>query len=90
MEAESKLHIQTLIKDEKLELIGSYTLDYEVSRNPFEMRKQSITHFVQSHMKGYVGPERADTIKPIADEIKKKRHQGKRCLSRRICDLCKV
>ena len=67
----SKLHIQTLIKDEKLELIDSYTLDYEVSRNPFEMRKQSITHFVQSHMKGYVSPERADTIKPIADEIMK-------------------
>ena len=71
MEAESKLHIQNLIKEQKLELIGSYTLDYEVSRNPFEMRKQSITQFVQTHMKGYVGSERADTIRPIAEEIMK-------------------
>lgn len=71
METESKLHIQNLIKDQKLELIGSYILDYEVSRNPFEMRRQSITHFVQNHMKGYVGSERADAIKPIAEEMMK-------------------
>ena len=42
MEAQSKLHIQRLIREGKLDLIGSYTLDYEVSRNPFEMRRRSI------------------------------------------------
>lgn len=31
MEAQSKLHIQNLIKTGKLELIGSYILDYDLS-----------------------------------------------------------
>ena len=69
MEAQSKLHIQNLIKDRKLDLIGSYTLDYEVSRNPYEMRRRSIVQFIRDNMKGYVGAERADVIQPIADEI---------------------
>ena len=71
MEAQSKLHIQDLIREGKLDLIGSYTLDFEVSRNPFEMRKKSIIQFVQANMKGYVGVERTDIIKPIAEEIMK-------------------
>ena len=41
LEAQSKLHIQNLIKEGKLDLIGSYTLDYENSRNPYEMRRKS-------------------------------------------------
>ena len=69
MEAQSKLHIQALIKEGKLDLTGSYILDYEISRNPYEMRKQSILQFIQSNMKYYVGPERAVTISPIAEEI---------------------
>ena len=69
MEAQSKLHIQNLIKDRKLDLIGSYTLDFEVSRNPYEMRRRSIVQFIRDNMKGYVGAERADLIQPIADEI---------------------
>ena len=69
LEAQSKLQIQGLIRDKKLDLIGSYTLDYEVSRNPYEMRRQSIVQFIQKNMKGYVGPERAEVIKPIAESI---------------------
>lgn len=69
MEAQSKLHIQILISDGKLDLIGSYTLDYEVSRNPYDMRRQSIFQFIHTNMVGYVGDERADIIKPMAEEI---------------------
>ena len=69
MEAQSKLHIQTLIKDGKLDLIGSYTLDFELSKNPYEMRRQSIVQFIRDNMKGYVGPERATIVTPIAEEI---------------------
>ena len=69
MEAQSKLHIQSLISDGKLDLIGSYTLDYEVSRNPYDMRRQSIFQFIHNNMVGYVGDERADIIKPMAEEI---------------------
>jgi len=69
MEAQSKLHIQNLIKEGKLELIGSYTLDYEVSRNPYEMRRKSIVQFIQDNMKGYVGEERDDAIRPMAEQL---------------------
>ena len=69
MEAQSKLHIQNLIKEGKLELIGSYTLDYEVSRNPYEMRRKSIVQFIHDNMKGYVGVERDDTIRPMAEQL---------------------
>ena len=37
METQSKLHIQNLIKEGMLDLIGSYTLDFEASRNPAEI-----------------------------------------------------
>ena len=69
MEAQSKLHIQNLIKSGKLDLIGSYTLDYELSRNPYEMRKLSILQFLRENLKGYVGVERDGVIQPIAEEI---------------------
>lgn len=46
MEAQSKIHIQNLIKNGELELVGSYTLDYEASKNPFEMRRRSIVQFI--------------------------------------------
>ena len=36
METQSKLYIQTLIKEKKLKLIVSYMLRNECSQNPFE------------------------------------------------------
>ena len=69
LETQSKLHIQNLIKEGRLDLVGSYTLDYEVSRNPFEMRRASIQAFIRSSIQGYVGPERADIIEALASEI---------------------
>lgn len=69
METQSKLHIQNLIKDGKYDLIGSYTLDYEISRNPYEMRRRSIERFIRSNIKGYVGAERAEIIAPLAEEF---------------------
>ncbi len=69
LETQSKLHIQNLIKEGRLDLVGSYTLDYEISKNPFEMRRKSITKFLQDNMKAYVGVERDDVISASAEEI---------------------
>lgn len=69
MEAQSKIHIQNLIRAGKLDLIGSYTLDYEISRTPYEMRKRAIFEFLRDNMKGYVGIERATIIQPMVNEI---------------------
>ncbi len=42
LETEAKLYIQQLIKNRKLQLVWSYILDFENSKNPFEERKQQI------------------------------------------------
>lgn len=44
-------------------------MDYEVSRNPFEMRKDSIIQFIYENISGYVGIERDDIISIMANEI---------------------
>ena len=69
LETQAKLQIQDHIKDGSLELIGSYTLDYECSRNPYEMRRESIRGFIDQNMKGYVGVERDDVVSSKAKEI---------------------
>ena len=42
LETEAKLYIQELIKSGKIQLLWSYILDYENSKNPFEERRQRI------------------------------------------------
>lgn len=71
MEAQSKLHIQTLIKEKKLELIASYMLRYECSNNPFEMRRNTILDFIKENAYGYVGDNHKKDIELKAAEIMK-------------------
>ncbi len=42
LETESKLHIQSLIKNKELDLVWSYILNFENSKNPFFERRFSI------------------------------------------------
>lgn len=71
METQSKLYIQTLIKDGKLELATSYMLRYECSNNPFEMRRNAIFDFIDRNTCVYVGIERQTVIETKAAEIMK-------------------
>ncbi len=71
METQSKLHIQTLVREKKLELIVSYMLRYECSKNPFEMRRNAIFDFIQENAAGYVGDDRKNVIEAKATEIMK-------------------
>ncbi len=71
METQSKLYIQTLIKEKKLELISSYMLRYECSKNPFEMRRNTIFDFINENTFGYVGDDRKEIIEAKAAEIMK-------------------
>ena len=64
LESQAKLHIQNEIQAGKYDLIGSYVLDYEVSRNPFDMRRNAIISFINGNIKGYVGPERTVRSRP--------------------------
>jgi len=69
METQSKLHIQNLVKEEKLELVSSYIVDYEISKNPFEMRRKSIEKFIEEYATEYVSPEAEKKLEPIVKEL---------------------
>jgi predicted nucleic acid-binding protein len=43
LEAEAKLFIQQKVKENALELVWSFILDYENSKNPFEDRRERIS-----------------------------------------------
>ncbi len=71
METQSKLYIQTLIKEKKLKLIVSYMLRYECSQNPFEMRRNTIFTFLEENAFGYVGDNCKELVEEKAAEIMK-------------------
>ncbi len=69
LEAQSKLFIQNAIKEGRYELVASYTLQYELSRNPYDMRKSAIECFITQQARYYVDYDREPELKIIADEI---------------------
>lgn len=71
METQSKLYIQMLIKNKKLKLIASYMLRYECSKNPFEMRRDTIFDFIDKNTYGYIADDHKTEIEEKAAEIMK-------------------
>lgn len=69
LEAEAKLKIQDMIKNNEIELVGSYVLDYENSANPYDNRKSTIGDFVKNYAKFYVGEKARDEIIKSASDI---------------------
>jgi len=47
LETQAKLFVQSLISDERIDLVVSYINNYENNNNPFENRKYSISRFSQ-------------------------------------------
>lgn len=71
LEAQAKLHIQDLIHDGKLEMAASYMLIYENGQNPYGMRKQAITEFIENNTAVYVSDARLSEISDKAHKIMK-------------------
>ena len=69
LETQAKLQIQKMIKDKELDLVSSYILAYENSKNPVESKKNSISKFIKENRIEYVDVDRADEVRAIADEI---------------------
>lgn len=69
LEAEAKLHIQQMIKEKKLELVTSYMLEYENSKNRSSMKRQAILDFIRQNESYYVGIERKTDIEHAAASI---------------------
>lgn len=69
LETQAKLQIQKMIKDKELELVSSYVLAYENSRNPVESKKTAISRFIKENRAIYIDVDQSDEIKAVADEI---------------------
>lgn len=71
MEAQAKLYIQDKIRKGYIELAASYMLLYENNKNPFEMRMNSISEFINHYTEAYVDFKNHDIIKESALNIMK-------------------
>lgn len=71
LEAQAKIYIQDLVKQGEVNLVTSYILWYENSQNPFEIRKMSISEFIQENTTEHISVDKAEDIKAKADEIMK-------------------
>ena len=69
LETQAKLQIQSMIRNREIELVSSYVLMYENSKNPYEIRKRTIYDFVKENISVYIDTDRADEVKRIADDI---------------------
>ena len=69
LETEAKLYIQDLVSAHQIELVTSYVLDYENSRNRVSRKRRAISDFMADNETYYVGAERAGQIEEIARDI---------------------
>lgn len=70
LEAQAKLHIQNMIEKGELELVSSYMLDYEVSRNPYDARQKTIRSFIDKNAGVYVDKSYEEEAEALAEKIK--------------------
>ena len=68
LESQAKLYVQHLIREKKLDLVTSYVLDYENSRNPNASRRDTISDFFENAVE-HIGSEKNDEILPLAKKI---------------------
>ena len=68
LESQAKLFVQYLIKEKKIDLVTSYVLDYENSRNPHATRRDTIAEFFENAVE-HVGSDKNDEILAIAKKI---------------------
>ena len=69
LETQAKLLIQNMIRIKRFELVASYVLLYENSRNPHETRRNIIYNFIKENVSSYIDIDRGNEVKSIADEI---------------------
>lgn len=69
LEAQAKLHIQELIRKNEIELVSSWFITYENSKNPHDLRRKAIEEFLQDNVSifvsSYYKPEVEKLINPI-------------------------
>ena len=68
LESLSKLYIQRLIVEKKIDFVWSYVLEYENGKNPYSLRKDTIRNFSYKCVK-YIGFENEKEIVKLANNI---------------------
>ena len=68
LESLSKLHLQQMITTGELDFVWSYVLEYENSKNPFQLRKETIRKFSYRCVQ-YVDESHADYVIKTAKDI---------------------
>ena len=69
METQSKLSIQDMIVNKEFELVTSYVLTTENSRNTVESKKENIKQYILSNTSVYVDIKHMDEIDKKAEKI---------------------
>ena len=69
LETQAKIHIQDMIRQEKIELVTSYVLDFENSNNRSIQKKMAIAKFMKEYATFYVSNKNEKEIAKLADAI---------------------
>ncbi len=69
LETQAKLYIQEMIKNNDIELVTSYVLEFENSNNRFRQKKETIQKFMDDNESFYVGVEKSYKVNTIANDI---------------------
>lgn len=68
-ETQAKLHIQNLIKNGKLELVSSYMLFFENSRNRSVTKSKAIKQFIVNNTSVYIDETHSMDVEKLAKTI---------------------
>lgn len=71
LETQAKLHIQECVRKGDYELVTSFVLRYEISRNPHISPMKSITEYIELFTSIYVSALKQKEVETIAVEIQK-------------------
>ena len=69
LETQAKLHIQNLIKNGELELVSSYMLFFENSRNQSVTKSKAIKQFIVNNTSVYIDETRSIDVEKLAKTI---------------------
>ena len=69
LESQAKLHVQELIREDRLEMASSYMLTYENSRNRFEIKRKAIDQFLEDYTSVYIDETYKEQVESLAQTI---------------------
>lgn len=71
LEAQAKIFIQDMIRNNEVELVSSYMMIYESSFNPSETKRISIRKFMEDYSDFFVDGSYKETAELLANDIRK-------------------